>query len=78
MEAISMTDNIATVNKDRWIGCGICVTSCESNAVQLLKRGKQRVPPKDHDALYKKIMMERFGPLGLLKTITNISLGRKT
>ena len=77
MEAVSLIDNIATVDQDRCIGCGLCVTTCEQNAIQLKKRAKETVPPKDHDAMYKKIMMERVGPWGTLKMMANMSLGRK-
>lgn len=77
MDAISMVDNISTINLDRCIGCGLCVTTCDADAIRLLKKEKMTVPPKDHDFLYKKIMMERLGPLGTLKMMVNTSLGRK-
>jgi len=77
MEAVSLVDNIAKVDQGRCIGCGLCVTTCEANALQLKKKGKETAPPKDHDSLYKKIMMERLGPWGTLKMIANVSLGRK-
>ena len=77
MEAISLVDNIAEVDHERCIGCGLCVTTCDANALQLKKKGGETVPPKDHDSLYKKIMMERLGPWGIFKMIANVSLGRK-
>ncbi|MEJ2725919.1 MAG: 4Fe-4S binding protein [Deltaproteobacteria bacterium] len=77
MEAVSLVDNVATVDQDRCIGCGLCVTTCEQNALQLRKKDKETVPPKDHDALYKKIMMERLGPWETFKMMANMSLGRK-
>ena len=77
MDAITIVDNIATVNLDLCIGCGLCVTTCEANAIQLREREKKTVPPRDHDSLYKKIMMERFGPWGTLKMMARASLGRK-
>jgi hypothetical protein len=45
--------------------------------LHLKKKSEETVPPKDHDALYKKIMMERLGPWGTAKMIANMSLGRK-
>jgi hypothetical protein len=43
----------------------------------LKKKEKENVPPKDHDALYKKIMMERIGPLGTLRMMGKIITGKK-
>jgi electron transport complex protein RnfB len=77
MGAISLIDNVARVDRDRCIGCGLCVTTCEANALQLRKKSGETVPPKDHDSLYKKIMMERLGPWGMAKMLANMSLGRK-
>ncbi|MBM3241630.1 4Fe-4S ferredoxin [Candidatus Poribacteria bacterium] len=77
MEAISMGDNVATVNLDRCIGCGLCATTCEVNAIKLMKKEKETVPPKNQEALYKKIMFEKLGPLGTLKMMSQILLGRK-
>ncbi|MFQ6039788.1 MAG: DUF362 domain-containing protein [Candidatus Poribacteria bacterium] len=77
MEAISIVDNVATVNLDRCIGCGLCATTCKADAVRMIKKERETVPPKNHDALYKKIMMERFGPLGALKMMSKMLLGRK-
>jgi hypothetical protein len=45
--------------------------------LQLRKKSGETVPPKDHDSLYKKIMMERLGPWGMAKMLANMSLGRK-
>ena len=77
MEAISMADNIANVNLDRCIGCGLCATTCEVNAIKLMKKEKETVPPKNQDALYKQIMFEKLGPLGTLKMMSKMLLGRK-
>jgi electron transport complex protein RnfB len=77
MDAISLVDNVARVDRDRCIGCGLCVTTCEANALHLTKKRNETVPPKDHDSLYKKIMMEKLGPWGSLKMMANMSLGRK-
>jgi len=72
-----MADNVATVDLDRCIGCGLCVTTCEQNAIEFMKKQKQTVPPKDHDSLYKKIMMEKLGPWGTLKMMGESIIGMK-
>ena len=62
-----MVDKIASVDQDRCIGGGLCITTCKASALQLKKKGKETVPPKDQDSLYKKIMMEKLGPWGTAK-----------
>lgn len=40
MDAIGMneTDIVAQVNKERCIGCGLCVTTCEFDAMTLREK----------------------------------------
>jgi Fe-S-cluster-containing hydrogenase component 2 len=49
MEAIHMNDdNLAAVNKDRCIGCGLCVTTCPTEAIKLVAKSEAqiRIPPE--------------------------------
>jgi Na+-translocating ferredoxin:NAD+ oxidoreductase subunit B len=77
MDAISANDGYASVDRNRCIGCGVCVTKCPTNAIELKKKESKYVPPKDSDAMYKKILMERIGVGGMLKTIPKIVFGQK-
>lgn len=77
MDAISADEEYAAVNLDRCIGCGVCVVKCPTNAVALKKKESKYVPPKDSDAMYNKILMERIGFGGMLKTIPKIIFGQK-
>jgi Fe-S-cluster-containing hydrogenase component 2 len=77
MDAISMVDKVAVVNPDRCIGCGVCFTACAHDALRLNKNGKSHVPPLNHDLMYQKIMVERFGLWSVLKMVTRIVMGRK-
>ena len=56
MNALTLLDDISTVNRDRCIGCGVCVPKCPSDAMHLRKKEKENLPPKDWDALYTNIM----------------------
>jgi ferredoxin len=77
MEAISMVDELAVVNLDRCIGCGVCTTTCPSDALRLNKKVRLHVPPKTHDDMYKKIMIERFGLVSALKSVSRVLTGSK-
>ena len=48
MDAISMNDDeLAQVNPDRCIGCGLCVTTCPVEAIKLAAKpdATLRLPP---------------------------------
>ncbi|MFC1516572.1 DUF362 domain-containing protein [Thermodesulfobacteriota bacterium] len=77
LDALSIEDNGSTVNLDRCIGCGVCVTTCPNNAIELMAKENTYVPLKDHDSLYNKIMAERFGMFGMLKMMPKMILGKK-
>jgi len=55
MNALTLVDEISTVNRDNCIGCGACVPTCPTDAMQLRKKEKEIIPPKDWDALYAEI-----------------------
>ena len=59
MDALTMVDNISTVNLDRCIGCGVCVPTCPSDAIHLRRKEEAKVPPKDWDDLYATIEQKK-------------------
>ncbi|MFX0124950.1 MAG: ATP-binding protein, partial [Candidatus Hodarchaeota archaeon] len=59
MQAVTRVDSLATVDLDRCSGCGNCVAYCLSKAIQLKKKEKETVPPKDLHTLMKKIMLKK-------------------
>jgi Fe-S-cluster-containing hydrogenase component 2 len=61
----------------RCIGCGLCVPTCPGGAIQLREKGKPVKPPKTQNALYMKILMERYGPLETGTIVAKKVLGMK-
>ena len=59
MDAITMVDDKSTVNLDRCIGCGNCVATCETKAMELYKREKEIIPPNDRRELHQQILEKR-------------------
>ena len=77
MDALEMQDDAPSVDLDRCIGCGVCVSTCKSGAYELKAKDSKWVPPKDTDALYKKILVERIGIGGMLKTLPKMIFHQK-
>jgi Fe-S-cluster-containing hydrogenase component 2 len=49
MEAIELEENIAHVDENRCIGCGVCVHHCPEEAMNLARTGNREVfvpPPR--------------------------------
>jgi Na+-translocating ferredoxin:NAD+ oxidoreductase subunit B len=77
MGAISLSNNVATIDYDRCIGCGVCASKCQVKAVTMKRKPHQHIPPKNHDAMYQKILFEKIGILGMLKMMPKAVLGKK-
>jgi len=65
------------VDQDRRIGCGLCVTTCPSEAIVIRRQERRPPPPKDTAASYSKIFKERFRPLGATAAGVGHLVGRK-
>jgi len=52
MDALTLINNISTVNRDRCIGCGLCVTTCPSDAMHLSEIEEEFIPPKNSGELF--------------------------
>jgi ferredoxin len=56
-----MGADFPSVDLDRCIGCGVCSSTCHSGAIELKEKDSRYVPPKDTDAMNKKILLARTG-----------------
>ncbi|MHA2231494.1 MAG: DUF362 domain-containing protein [Candidatus Hodarchaeales archaeon] len=77
MEAITIVEKKSRVNLDRCIGCGLCIPTCSNEAMKLQRTEKATVPPKTSSALYRKIMMKKYGKVGLAKAGLKLALRKK-
>jgi Fe-S-cluster-containing hydrogenase component 2 len=78
MGAISYADAVASVDRHACIGCGLCVSTCQQEAIHLVEKEATKTPPKDTGDLYKRIMLERYGPLGTMRFVGKKALGMRT
>jgi Fe-S-cluster-containing hydrogenase component 2 len=77
MDALDSSNGATRVDHDRCIGCGLCVPTCPSEALTLTARESEVVPPRDRRALYRKILVERFGALRTARMVAGALLGRR-
>ena len=77
MDAISIKNDISTIDYNYCIGCGLCVPTCPSNALKLEKNKKKFTPPKSSYSLYLKIQKQRQGRWAKYKTILKLIFGMK-
>ena len=47
---------ISYVNLERCIGCGNCVPTCPSEAIKLVKKDNEQIPPKNYAEMVEVIM----------------------
>jgi Fe-S-cluster-containing hydrogenase component 2 len=76
VNAVTVDDSAGTslVNLNRCIGCGNCVVTCPTGAMNLLKKDRETVPPQDSERLYDVIMANKKGPLGKIELATKLML----
>jgi Fe-S-cluster-containing hydrogenase component 2 len=70
MEAFHLDNKKAILNLDRCIGCGLCVTTCPTKSLSLVRKpkGQQSYVPKDIRETHIKLGQAR-GKLSIGKMI---------
>ena len=59
MAAVSMDNGYASVELARCIGCGLCVPTCPENAMVLVKKDQETVPPLTEEDLFDTILAQK-------------------
>ena len=72
MEAITVgSDDVAVVDRDRCIGCGLCVTTCPSEALLLKQKSEAeiRIPPEKSQQTIMEFFQKRGTSMMPLKVV---------
>ena len=77
MEALVSVNSHTEVLRSHCIGWGVCLNACATEAISLMKKDEETVPPKSSDEMYRKMMLERYGVFGTLKLVGKAALGKK-
>ena len=67
----------ARINPGRCIGCGLCVPTCPSEAVRLIRKESEPIPPVNEEDLYDQVMANKKGALGRLMILLKVALRMK-
>jgi Na+-translocating ferredoxin:NAD+ oxidoreductase subunit B len=77
MAALGGDGGVAAVDLDRCIGCGLCVSTCPTGAIRLASKPEPVVPSRDSNALYLRLLRERYGLLRSAGMIGKALAGRR-
>ncbi|MFX1302166.1 MAG: 4Fe-4S binding protein [Promethearchaeota archaeon] len=59
MDALTLVDDISTVNRKKCLGCGLCVVTCSSGAIKLKNNENVTSPPETTDDLNTVILNKK-------------------
>jgi Fe-S-cluster-containing hydrogenase component 2 len=61
MHAISASEEVSVVNRQKCIGCGLCVTGCPASVARLERKLDEEIvnPPKDFAAWEHERLVNR-------------------
>ena len=77
MAALVSVDDHTEVLRSHCIGCGVCLNACATEAITLLKKEKETIPPPSKMNMYRRMIMERYGVAGTLKLMGKVLMGKK-
>jgi Pyruvate/2-oxoacid:ferredoxin oxidoreductase delta subunit len=77
MEALVAADDHTEVLRSHCIGCGVCLNVCPTEAITLTRKEKETIPPDTKMNMYRRMIWERYGPLGTLKFLGKALVGKK-
>jgi Fe-S-cluster-containing hydrogenase component 2 len=67
MDAVAMDNGYASVDLARCIGCGLCVPTCPEDAIHLVKKDQEIVPPLTEEELFDTILAQKSTLTGRMR-----------
>lgn len=61
VNAISEQDDVYVVDEDRCIGCGLCITTCPADAIDLVEKEEKWTPPPKNEKEWMNIRSNEVG-----------------
>jgi ferredoxin len=70
MEAVYLDDSKAVLNLNRCIGCGLCVSTCPTNSISLVRKPEGEQPYVPENVVETNIKMGKArGKMGIGRTM---------
>ncbi len=70
IDAVALNDGLAAVDLARCIGCGLCVPACPEQAIYLVKKEEEVVPPLTEEELFDELLAYKSSMTGRMKNYT--------
>ena len=80
IKAIMNNENIMEVNNDRCIGCGLCVSTCPTEAISMVAKDYTEPVPRNYVDMLTSIANKRgfgYGKLNTIMKVFNLNLAIK-
>ena len=77
MDAIQIENKKAIIDLYRCIGCGLCVTTCNQEALSLLEKTKKTIPPRNAAMLYLGILSDKVSKRKMMGNMLKLLTGRQ-
>ena len=71
------TQKAVSIDKNRCIGCGLCVATCKTGALKLTKKEAEFIPPENFEDFLELIMKNKKSNIQKKSMIMNAMMGKK-
>lgn len=68
---------VTKISEERCIGCGLCVATCKTESLQMVRKTKEFVPPKNHDELFEVLRRNKKSPVAKAVKVAKAMMGKE-